>query len=344
DSGIIKIITTDIYNNVREVLHTVHIDNALPTATLIATDLAGNTLTIWERNTDVILNAQATDAHSGVATILYEYQMQGAAAWTALPIVNDAPWTITLPIDANVFEFGANYRFQATVTDNVGHVYTTESGYYEVTDHNTDIVIVNINGNVPVNNQIATALRGDLNVVTQVNSPLIERIQFIISPMGENDWTDVLVTANLVQNTLNFDDFESGMYDLGVRPREARNTLVDPVHVVSFMLDNTIPTADMILVNAAGDAITGVIHRNTSLTLNAQAADAHSGVASVLYEYQMQGAAAWTALPLVVAAPFVADLSIDNSFEYGAYYIFKATVTDKVGLTTTSITEPFEAI
>ncbi|MDZ4121776.1 MAG: Ig-like domain-containing protein, partial [Candidatus Cloacimonadaceae bacterium] len=79
-------------------------------------------------------------------------------------------------------------------------------------------------------------------VTTAVNPALnVPRLEFLYRAAGATDWISKAVPAVDPSNTymLNFDDVNTGVYELAVRPREAvRNTLADPTHIVTITIDN----------------------------------------------------------------------------------------------------------
>lgn len=237
NSGVIKIVAKDVYNNVNEVLTTINIDNELPMADLLVS-LDGTPVTTLERETTVVLDAQATDAPSGVATVAYLYRNEAVAVWTPIEVVNNAPFTAEWIVPANLI-YGDTYIVKATVTDMVGHVYETEAQFI-ITDIDTEIQIITVAGHAPVNGIIPVRLHGDIPVVTNVISPQIPRLEFLIRAAGSDDWR-ILDPAYLTAvfdytAVINLDELPTGNYELGVAPHGRRNA--EPVDYVLITLDN----------------------------------------------------------------------------------------------------------
>lgn len=239
DSGIIRVVAKDVYNNVNEEILVINIDNELPEVDLLVTTPAGVPVETLERGTTVILDAQATDQPSGVAEVAYFYRNELDPVWIHIDTVDQDPFSIEWDIPADLV-YGDTYLIQAVVTDLVGHIAEDEVEFI-VSDADTDIVIVSVAGHVPVNGIIPVRLHGDLPFVTEVNSPEIPRVEYLIRPVEATEWTSVEivnVAGNNANALLNFNEEDSGDYYIGVRPREADRTLAEIVDIVRIRVDN----------------------------------------------------------------------------------------------------------
>ncbi len=98
--------------------------------------------------------------------------------------------------------------------------------------------------------------------------------------------------------------------------------------VVTVNVDNTAPTVSL-TQPVGGNLISG-----TAYEFAADAADGGSGVASVLFEVQPNCQGGWTALGTATAAPFKITYNTANLPD--GTHCFRATATDKVGLSTMS--------
>ena len=245
----LKVISTDIYGNTNEAVHTVMIENTLPTANFIVT-LAGTELTNeLERGTTVVLNANPADAPAGVLNVEY-FWADATANWTSIDLVDAAPWTLEFVVP-ETWEFGATYSLRTVVTDNItataGNTLTVDRDF-TVIDHSTDIVIDNMAGNAPSTIGIIDGrLHGAIPVTVTVNDPAIPRVQYMLRVANADTWTSlkyVDVVANDASTVFVDDEFDalaSGEYYLGVRAAQARRQLY-PVMAdsVLFTLDNDI--------------------------------------------------------------------------------------------------------
>ncbi len=235
--------TYDIYNNIAKMSKTLKIDNTMPVANLMLT-LNGVPITDLERETEITLNANATDITSGVHQVAYSYRMVGDNEWMPISTVGSSPFTTTWVVPADL-EFGAHYEFIAVVTDNVGHVLNamTEEPF-EVIDQNTQITIVSVAGHNPVNHIIPFRLHGNFNVVTNVTEGQnIPRLEFLIRSTTSSDWR--IIEAPFLTNPVydysanfNLNSLPSGEYYLGVAPHG--RWVADPVDFVKVTLDNDI--------------------------------------------------------------------------------------------------------
>ena len=96
-------------------------------------------------------------------------------------------------------------------------------------------------------------------------------------------------------------------------------------HTVTGRIDHVSPTVTMTApaANLAG-----------SVTLASTAADANSGVASVLYEYKLSSGSTWTTACTGATTPFTCAFNTASVAD--GLYDFRATATDNAGRTTTS--------
>ncbi|MDY0150699.1 MAG: hypothetical protein RBS43_00325, partial [Candidatus Cloacimonas sp.] len=240
-SGVLKVMAYDVYGNVSTTELTINIDNTLPTANLAVT-LNGTPITALERETTVLLNANAADAPAGVASVAYAYAyVEANPTWIAItPVEANGTANWLVPAD---LEYGHDYTIKATVTDLVGHVASSELTF-EVSDINTEISIVSVVGHTPVNDIIPIRLHGDFPVVTNVpaNQNIPRLAWYVRTALQGSVWNlldPVLVTELFDYTTvLNLDTMPSGDYYLGVGP--ADRTAGTPVDQVMITLDNII--------------------------------------------------------------------------------------------------------
>jgi hypothetical protein len=236
-TGVLKVITYDVYGNTNEATVTLNIDNVLPTADFTIPEEI-------ERGTDIVLNANPLDNLSGLLNVTYAYApvTVPATPWIPIKIVVETPWTFSWTVPANLI-FGAEYIVQAKVTDNVGNILEV-TDTFTVIDNQTPMQIVSVAGHIPVNGIIPVRLHKDVHVVTQVNDVSIPRVEYVIRAVGATDWTHLeyadVVGANanvLLTDVLT--DYAEGNYELGIRAREARVTLGQISDYVTITLDHS---------------------------------------------------------------------------------------------------------
>jgi len=236
-TGVLKVITYDVYGNTNEATVTLNIDNVLPTADFTIPEEI-------ERGTDIVLNANPLDNLSGLLNVTYAYApvTVPATPWIPIEIVVETPWTFSWTVPANLI-FGAEYIVQAKVTDNVGNILEV-TDTFTVIDNQTSMQIVSVAGHIPVNGIIPVRLHNDVNVITRVNDVNIPRVEYVIRAVGATDWTHLeyadVVGANanvLLTDVLT--DYAEGNYELGIRAREARVTLGQISDYVTITLDHS---------------------------------------------------------------------------------------------------------
>ena len=236
-TGVLKVITYDVYGNSNEVTTTLNIDNVLPTADFTVPEEI-------ERETTLVLNANPIDNLSGLLEVTYAYApvTDPASAWIPIETVVETPWTYSWIIPDDLI-FGAEYIVQAKVTDNVGNILEV-TDTFTVIDNQTPMQIISVAGHIPVNGIIPVRLHNDVNVVTQVNDVSIPRVEYVIRAVGATDWTH-LEYANVVGTNANIrltdvlTAYTDGDYELGVRAREARVTLGQVSDMVTITIDHS---------------------------------------------------------------------------------------------------------
>ena len=153
-------------------------------------------------------------------------------------------------------------------------------------------------------------------------------IQFQASPSGANTWTDVPgcgVAAGPSRTCLVDSTGVSGYWDWRVIGTTNGNTYYDfETHI---MVDNTVPTVSLTVPAAP---LVG------TAALTATASDAHSGMASVTFEYRRSGVTAWSECGVDTSSPYAC--SLDTTTVSDGTFEFRARAADLVGNTTTTAT------
>ncbi len=102
----------------------VYVDNAAPTGVSIDNPASGDYL-----SGDVTVEASASDAGSGVASLDLEYSVDGGSNWTDLSSGSSSPYETTL--DTTTLSDTDQFQLRLTATDNQGNEATsTETGMY----------------------------------------------------------------------------------------------------------------------------------------------------------------------------------------------------------------------
>lgn len=145
--------------------------------------------------------------------------------------------------------------------------------------------------------------------------------------LGGTSWvTACTFTSGPFSCTVNSTQIASGTYDLrAVATDRADNSATS--NVVRTIVDNTAPAVTM---TDPGSPL------SATRTFTATASDAHSGVAQVVIQHQVNGSSTWTTLCTVAASPY--SCSIDTRTLADGTYSFRAVATDVAGNSTTSAT------
>lgn len=150
----------------------VPIDNTAPTAALgtIATSLAGI----------VNIDATASDAGSGVASVAFQYAKAGTTTWTTACTDTVAPWSCRL--DTTTIPDGT-YDFRAVATDFAGNTATTASLRNRTINNTVASVSVDHPGSF---------IRGTTTITAAANSTVaIASVRIDRALVGSGTWTSI---------------------------------------------------------------------------------------------------------------------------------------------------------
>lgn len=247
------------------------VDNASPSVTIEDPGA-------WFAGTVTLRSVSGDNAGgSGVATVRYERRPSAGTTWTTVCTASGAPFSCSFDASA-LTPNGTAYDFRAVATDGAGNSMTSAA----VTNRRVD-------------NGLPTGTLADPGAylratVTLTASPAdadsgvaSARIQFRTA--GTGTWTDVC-TDTSSPYTCDWDTtgVTSGLYDLRMIATDmAGNPFTSPV-VAGRRVDNILPSVS---VTDPGSPLSGTI------TLNASASDAESGVRDVRIEYSAAGAGTW---------------------------------------------------
>ena len=286
------------------------IDNTAPTATMaaLAANLSGS----------VTLASTAADAGSGLASVQYQYRDSPAGAWTNACSSATTPYSCTF--NTTSVSDGV-YDFRAAPVDNVGISGASAVISARRIDNTNPTVTM---GAVPAWSDASVTLTS-----TPADGGGIASVQYQYRTSPAGAWTNACIssttpyscsfnTTGLTTGTAY--DFRAIATDNAARTGTSTNTVTGRIDHVSPTVTMTAPAA-----NLAG-----------SVTLASTAADANSGVASVLYEYRTSPAGTWTTACTGATTPFTCAFNTTSVAD--GLYDFRATATDNVGRTTTSAT------
>jgi hypothetical protein len=286
------------------------IDNTAPTATMtaLAANLSGS----------VTLASTAADAGSGLASVQYQYRVSPAGAWTDACSSATTPYSCTF---ATTSVSDGVYDFRAAPVDNVGISGASAVISGRRIDNTNPTVTM---GAVPAWSDASVTLTS-----TPADGGGIASVQYQYRTSPAGAWTNACIssttpyscsfnTTGLTTGTAY--DYRAIATDNAARTGTSTNTITGRIDHVSPTVTMTAPAA-----NLAG-----------SVTLASTAADANSGVASVLYEYRTSPAGTWTTACTGATTPFTC--AFNTTAVADGLYDFRATATDNAGRTTTSTT------
>jgi hypothetical protein len=282
------------------------VDNTLPTVSLTDPGILTGT---------EALNATASDAGSGLASLSIDYRPAGGGSWTTVCSGATSPRACSLNTGLML---DGSYELRAHATDAAGNV--ADSALTRVVDNTAPTGSVPqpgpLHGTVDVS---ITAADGAGSGVASVTGQFRQA--------GGSTWSDVCTdtVAPYVCTGLDTTPYPDGLY-------EARAIVVDGIGLstttatITVRIDNTAPSSAT-LTNP-GTSLSG------SVALTGTAADAGSGVAAWTVQYRTAGGSAWT------------DACSDTTSSYGCtwatagltdgLYDLRALASDGAGNTTGS--------
>ena len=274
----------------------------------------------------VRITANAT-APSGrtVTSVAFAYSPAGADSWTTFAVDPDAPYTQAL--DTTQFADG-EYDIRAVVTDSSG---ATAS---DVLD---DRIVNNTNpGATATVSDPGAAVRGTIDLsatVTDPNFP-IDSVDFQVSPAGKRQWKSVGTASQAPYSVeLNTKSLTDGEYDLRVVAADGGGNEIFSPDIRNRWIDNTPPTTSLA---APTPPLVGQVR------LDASAADAGSGVATVRFERAVAGSATWILIGVDRTAPY--HVIFDSRSVPNGKYDFRTVAIDSAGNRTISAIAPDIAV
>ena len=288
------------------------VDNTGPTGVTITAPPAIVTGTI------TINAGTPTDAGSGVQSVAIQRSPAGAGSWTT--ICTDPTPAYSCSFNSTAVADGL-YDFRALATDNVGNTTASAASTNRRVD-NTVPTIVPINPGTWVSGVITLGGTASDGAGSGVTSIVLEGREI------GGAWVTLATGTNSVSITYDTAGLADGDYEVRLIATDAAGfsstSLVSPINV-----DNTAPNTAT--VTDPGANLGGTV------TVNATAADAFSGVASVQIQRRSPaGTGPWTTICTDTVAPW--SCAWDTTLVAEGFHDLRAIVTDNAGNSTTSAT------
>jgi hypothetical protein len=285
------------------------IDNTAPAATMgaLAAALSGS----------VSLTSTITEGGSGLASVQYQYKLVSDSTWSNACAPATSPWTCSF--NTATLTDGL-YDFRVVATDAAGNTGTSTPVFSRRVDNTNPTVTMG---------SLAAWIDG---TVTLTSTPLdgggIASVQYQYKASSSGTWLNTCgPTTSPYTCAFNTTAFISGSsYDFRAIATDNAGRTGTSAPITS-RIDHTPPAVTM---TAPAANIGG------SVTLASTPTDAHSGVASVQYEYRVATTGAWTSACSSASTPWTC--AFDTSGLADGFYDFRVTATDNVGRSTTSAT------
>ena len=278
----------------------------------------------YVNETQPAFTANADDVTSGVASVLFQYKLSSAGSYTDIFTDTAAPyqavWGSTSLAD------GQTYDLRVIVTDHAGNVHTSE--VVTVTCDTTDPESsasspdYDTDGPIAVNWTASDATSG------------IDEVLLYVRAEGGSWANSGLPAQSGTSGTFNYTPPADGTYYFQtVAADNAGNQETVPSGNTgtgddSTIYDTTDPTGSV-------TAPTGPYVNETQPAFTADADDATSGVASVLFQYKLSSAGSYTDIFTDTAAPYQAEWG-SEALADGQTYDLRVVITDNAGNVHTS--------
>jgi hypothetical protein len=258
------------------------------------------------------LSATATDGGSGVAAVELQYRL-GSGAWTTICASASCGFATASLADGM-------YDLRSLVTDAAGNTGTSVVSNRRI-DNTAPAVTVTA---------LPAAVRGTVAMAATLddgNGAGVSSVRYQVKPAA-GTWTD-FCTANAAPFTCSAASgaFADGLIDVRAIATDGA-ALATTSATVASRIDNTIPSSAALTAPAA--TVSGTV------TLNATAADAGSGIASVQFQRSPAGASTWTTICTDTTSSF--SCAWDTTAEADGLYDLRVIATDVAGGTRTSAT------
>lgn len=193
----------------------------------------------------VTLAASASDADSGMATVVIQYAPSGGSTWTTACTLTGAPYSCRFSTTA--LARGA-YSFRAIATDVAGNTTTSAS----VTNRQVDNTISSVSLADP-----GAYLGGTASLTVDANSTAgVTSVTTQYAPTGTSTWTTICATSQSPYTcTWDTTSLPDGLYDLRAVLVDGTGKLTISTLVTGRRIDNTpVRGADVQTANTTGIA------------------------------------------------------------------------------------------
>jgi hypothetical protein len=265
----------------------------------------------------VSVSISGTDGGSGVASVKLQRSPAGAGTWT--DVCNDTTSPYSCSWDTTGVSDGL-YDLRAVTTDNAGNASNSSAVTNRRVDNTAPAASMTNPGSPIGGTKTFDGSASD-------GGSGVSSVTFQISPTGANTWSDLCSDATSPYScSYDTSAVSDGQYDFRALATDAAgNSATSTVYSGAFV-DNTAPTVSM---TDPGQYIKGTV------TLDATASDAGSGIANVKIQRSPAGAGTWTDVCTDTTYPYQCST---NTATWGGdgLYDLRAIATDNATKTTTS--------
>ncbi|MCR4408268.1 MAG: FG-GAP-like repeat-containing protein [Anaerolineae bacterium] len=273
----------------------------------------------YVNETQPAFTANANDATSGVASVLFQYKLSSAGTYTDLSTDTASPYQAVWGSEA--LADGQTYNLRVVVTDNVGNVYTSE-----VVTVTCDLTAPQSSASSPDYDN-AGPIAVDWTA-SDATSGIAQVLLYVRA--GGGSWADSGLPAQSgTSGTFNYTPPADGTYYFqtvvtdNAGNREAVPSGSTGTGDDSTIYDTTDPTGSV-------TAPSGAYVSSAQPAFTANANDATSGVASVLFQYKLSSAGTYTDISTDTSAPYQAEWG-SQALADGQTYNLRVIVTDNAG-------------
>jgi hypothetical protein len=259
------------------------------------------------------LSATASDGGSGVASVELQYRL-GSGSWTTICASTSCGFATASLADGS-------YDLRSLVTDAAGNTGTSVVSNRRI-DNTAPAVTVTA---------LPAAVRGTVAMAATLddgNGAGVTSVRYQVRPASTGTWTD-FCTANAAPFTCSgaTGTLPDGVIDVRATATDGAALATTSASVAS-RIDNAVPSSASLTAPATN--LSGTV------TLNATAADAGSGIASVEFQRAPAGTSTWTTICTDTSSSY--SCAWDTTAETDAIYDLRVIATDGAGGTRTSTT------
>ena len=264
----------------------------------------------------VTVSATASDANSGVASVLVEY-LGPTGSWTSICTATASPWSCSWNTTAGA---DGSYALRATATDKAANV-TVSDPVSTTVANNFTVVLSDPGSYLRGTPTLSGAIYGGGSLTYSVT------VEYAVS--GTTTWRTACTTGAVI--TMSFGcawptgTLANGAYDLRATATSGRTSGIS-ASVTDVVVDNAAPAVTM---SDPGATLSGTV------TLAATSTDVDSGVNQVVLQYAPAGTSTWATACTIGSAPF--SCRFDTTKLTNASYDFRAVSVDTAGNSATSV-------